>query len=427
MIVALVDADNFYVSVERIFDATLKGKPVVVLSSNDGNVIARSVEAKALGIKMGTPAFQLRTLLKEQNIVQISSNFSLYGDISSRFMKALTLFSPRVESYSIDEAFLDLSHVPPEQFCEYGLRICATVLQYVGIPISIGIASTKVLAKLSTEMVKKHPEYQGVFDMTHLSQDEYDGFLSSISIEDIWGIGAKSVAKLQMQKRIFTAKQLRDTDLVWIRRVLKVVGVRIVLELRGISCIPLETTAKPKQGIMASQSFGRPVQSLVELEEAIALYTGLAAVKLRKQQSQASHVSVFLHTNFFHRGQPQYAKSTSRTLAFPTAFTPDLVAAALVCIRDIYKTGYQFKKAGVYLTHITPQQVVQADLFGIFSFDEHERELRLMEAIDQINAFWGRTTVFYGAVGLKREWQMKQRHKSPHYTTKWSEVLTLHE
>ena len=423
-VIALIDADNFYVSVERIFRADLRGKPVVVLSSNDSNVIARSAEAKALKIQMGTPAFQIRSLAKEHGIVQISSNFSLYGDVSARFMKALTLFTSALEEYSIDEAFADLSHVPREQLREYGQRIRATAMQYVGIPVSIGIAPTKVLAKIATEIVKHQPEYNGVLDMVQMSQEERDDLLSKVSVEDIWGVGQKSSVKLQL-KNIFNAKQLRDADLVWIRRTLKVVGVRIVLELRGLSCMPLETRTKPKQGIMSSQSFGRLVESLKELEEAVALYTSLAAMKLRKQQSLAAHLSVFIHTNFFDTRAPQYAKSTSRTLAFPTAFTPDLIASAHDCVREIFHTGYKFKKAGVYLTHITPQQVVQADLFGMFSFDEHERKQRLMQCMDEVNSFWGRNTLFLGAIGLTRDWQMKQARKSPNYTNQWTDILTV--
>ncbi|GAC1353837.1 MAG: Y-family DNA polymerase [Ktedonobacteraceae bacterium] len=423
-VIALIDADNFYVSVERIFRADLQGKPVVVLSSNDANVIARSAEAKALKIQMGAPAFQIRSLVKEHGIVQISSNFSLYGDVSARFMKALALFTPVLEEYSIDEAFADLSHVPREQLREYGQRIRATVMQYVGIPVSIGIAPSKVLAKLMTEVVKHHADYEGVVSYFQLNDQERDDLLSRISVEDIWGVGQKSSTKLHL-KNIFTAKQLRDADLVWIRRTLKVVGVRIVLELRGMACMPLETTTKPKQGIMSSQSFGRPIESLKELEEAVALYTSIAAMKLRKQHSLAAHLSVFVHTNFFDSLAPQYARSTSRTLPFPTAFTPDLIAVAHMCVQEIYLSGYTFKKAGVYLTHITPQQVVQADLFGMFSFDEHERKQRLMHCIDEVNRFWGRDTLFFGAIGLTRDWQMKQARKSPNYTTNWEDIMSI--
>ena len=424
-VIALIDCDNFYVSVERIFRADLRDKPVVVLSSNDANVIARSNEVKALGVKMGTRGFEIKALAKQHGIIQISSNFSLYGDISERVMKVITMFSPAVEVYSIDESFASLDHVPLEQLREYAVRLRAKILQYVGISVSIGIAPSKVLAKISTELVKHHSEYDGVLDMMQMSQEECDDLLSRVSIEDIWGIGRKSVAKLQMQGKIFTAKQLRDADLVWIRRTLKVVGVRIVLELRGLSCMPIETTSKPKQGIMASQSFSRPVESLKELEEAVALYTSLAAMKLSKQQSLAAHISVFIHTNFFDPHAPQYARSTSRMLAFPTAFTPDLIAAAQACVQEIFRSGYTFKKAGVYLTHITPQYVVQADLFGAFSFDEHERKQRFMFSIDEINRVWGRNTVFFGSIGLTREWQMKQLRKSPNYTTGWTDILTV--
>lgn len=327
-------------------------------------------------------------------------------------------------SITIDEAFADLSHIPPENLREYAVRLRAKIWQYVGISVSIGIAPSKVLAKLMTEVVKKHPEYEGVLSLFQLNDQELDGLLSGISVEDIWGIGRKSVVKLQLHN-IFTAKQLRDADLVWVRRTLKVVGVRIVLELRGMSCIPLETKPKPKQGIMASQSFGRPVESLAELEEVVALYTSLAAMKLRGQHSLAAQLSVFIHTNFFDARSPQYAKSTSRVLAFPTAFTPDLIASAHACVREIYHTGYKFKKAGVYFTHITPQEVLQADLFGIFSFEIHDRKQQLMKAVDDLNRSWGRNTVFYGAIGLTREWQMRQRRKSPNYTTSWQDILAI--
>ncbi len=423
-VIALIDADNFYVSVERIFRADLQGKPVVVLSSNDSNVIARSAEAKALKIQMGTPTFQIRTLVKEHGIVQISSNFSLYGDVSARFMKVLALFTPALEEYSIDEGFADLSHVPVEQLREYGQRIRATVMQYVGIPVSIGIAPSKVLAKLMTEVVKHHADNEGVLSYFQLTEQERDDLLSQISVEDIWGVGQKSSVKLQL-KNIFNAKQLRDADLVWVRRTLKVVGVRIVLELRGLSAMPIEPMSKPKQGIMASQSFSRPIESLKELEEAVALYTSIAAMKLRKQQSLTAHLSVFIHTNFFDPRSPQYARSTSRALTFPTAFTPDLIVAAHACVQEIYMSGYKFKKAGVYLTHITPQQVVQADLFGMFSFDEHDRKQRLMHCIDAVNRFWGPNTLFFGSIGLTRGWQMKQSRKSPNYTTRWEDILMV--
>ena len=339
-------------------------------------------------------------------------------------MKALALFTSALEEYSIDEAFADLSHVPPEQLREYGQRIRATVMQYVGIPVSIGIAPTKVLAKLMTEAVKHHTESEGVLSYFHLTEQERDDLLSRISVEDIWGVGQKSSIKLHL-KNIFTAKQLRDADLVWIRRTLKVVGVRIVLELRGMACMPLETTTKPKQGIMSSHSFSRSIESIQELNEAVALYTSLAAMKLRKQQSLAAHLSVFVHTNFFDSRAPQYARSTSRVLTFPTAFTPDLIMAARACVQEIYLSGYKFKKAGVHLTHITPQQVVQADLFGMFSFDEHERKQQFMFCLDELNRFWGPNTVFFGSIGLTRDWQMKQSRKSPNYTTGWTDILTI--
>ena len=423
--IALIDADNFYVSCERIFNASLLQRPVVVLSANDANVIARSPEARALGISMGMPTFQLRTLLKDHDIVQVSSNFSLYGDISARMMKTIRLFTSDIEEYSIDEAFADISFVPTEHLRTYSTQLRSTILQYTGIPVSVGIASSKVLAKVATEVVKHHPEYEGVLSLYDLRQDELDALLDRISVEDLWGIGIKRAARLQIHG-IYTARQLRDADPAWIRRLLHVSGTRMVLELRGIACLPLETRTQTKQRIMVSQSFGRPIEQLVELEEATALYASMAAVKLRRQHSLVSHIEVFIHTNFFESERPQYARSESITLPIPTAFTPDILAAALTCVRHIYKPGYRFKKAGVSLTHLTPQTIVQPDLFGFFQMDAYEKQLRLMQVLDDLNRFWGTNTLYYGAIGLKREWQMRQSRKSPHYTTRWRDLVVAH-
>lgn len=349
-VIALIDADNFYVSVERIFRADLQGKPVVVLSSNDANVIARSAEAKALKIQMGTPAFQIRTLAKEHGIVQVSSNFSLYGDISARFMKVLALFTPALEEYSIDEAFVDLSHVPREQLREYGQRIRATVMQYVGIPVSIGIAPSKVLAKLMTEVVKHHADYEGVVSYFQLNDQERDDLLSRISVEDIWGVGQKSSTKLHL-KNIFTAKQLRDADLVWIRRTLKVVGVRIVLELRGMACMPIEIATKPKQGIMSSQSFSRPIESREELNEAVALYTSLAAMKLKSTVPRSTSFRVHPYQLF------RSARAAICTKYLTHARLPDSLYArsdsgcSCVCARNLHEWLYIQKSRSLLDTH----------------------------------------------------------------------------
>lgn len=423
-LVALVDCNNFYVSCERLFTVALRNKPVIVLSNNDGCVVARSNDVKKLNIKMGTPLFQIRHLVEQHGIQVFSSNYALYADVSNRVMHALSDFSPQLEVYSIDEAWLNLTHVEQEHLRDYGHLIRAAVTQRVGIPVSVGIASTKTLSKIATEIVKKYPEYQGVLVLVFASEEELDRYLSAISIEDVWGIGPR-YARFLHDHRIISAKHLKYADLDWIRKHLTVVGERTVLELRGIACLPIETKAKPKKAIMSAKSFGRPLELLEELEQAVATYTARAAEKLRKQGSVAAHISVFLHTNYFQSEQPQYANSASTTILFPTAFTPALIGYALVLLRGIYQRGYKYKKAGVLLTKIKPQDRIQGDLFGEFSLEQYEKQARLMKAVDVINSVWGKDTLFFGAQGLTRTWQMRQERRSPRSTTRWNELLSV--
>jgi DNA polymerase V len=422
-LVALVDCNNFYVSCERLFTVALRNKPVIVLSNNDGCVVARSNEVKKL-IKMGTPFFQIRHLVEQHDIQVFSSNYALYADVSNRVMHALSDFSPQLEVYSIDEAWMSLAHVEQAHLRDYGHLIRAAIMQRVGIPVSVGIASTKTLSKIATEIVKKYPEYQGVLVLAFASEEELDKFLSAISIEDVWGIGPR-YARFLHDHRIITARHLKYADLNWIRKHLTVVGERTVLELRGIACLPIETKHKPKKAIMSAKSFGRPLEQLEELEQAVATYTARAAEKLRKQNSVAAHISVFLHTNYFQPDQPQYANSATRTILFPTAFTPVLIGHALALLRGIFKQGYKYKKAGVLLTRIKPQECVQGDLFGGFSLEQYEKQARLMQAVDVINSVWGRDTIFFGAQGLTRTWQMRQERRSPRSTTRWNELLSV--
>jgi DNA polymerase V len=422
-IVALVDCNNFYVSCERCFSAAIQDKPVIVLSNNDSCVVARSNEVKPF-IKIGTPVFQCRDLIIKHHVVVFSSNYALYADMSDRVMKSLAPFSPQVEIFSIDEAFLDLSRVEQVRLTSFGHDIRRTVLTRVGIPVSVGIASTKTLSKIAAEIVKKYPEYKGVLALAYLSEQEIDTFLSCISIEDVWGIGPR-YAHFLHEHGMITAKHLKYANTHWIRKHLTVVGERTVLELRGIACLPIEQKAKPKQGIMSSKSFGRPIESLTELEEAVASYTTRAAEKLRKQGSVAASISVFIHTNHFHKELPQYANSAVQSILFPTAFTPELIGYALALLRSIYKQGYQYKKAGVYLTRIMPQEHIQFDLFGDFSLWQYDKRRRLMEAVDRINMLWGHDTLFFGAQGMTRAWQMRQEKRSPRYTTRWNEIFSV--
>ena len=426
---ALIDANAFYVSCERVFRADLAHRPVIVLSNNDGCVVALSAEAKQLGIRRGTPLFQCRELVKQHDIAVFSSNYSLYQSLSDRIMRIVATFSRAIEVYSIDECFADVSIIPPEQFTAFGHTLRDTILRYTGIPVSIGIASTKGLCKIATEYVKHDESYRGVLSLVNVSEQVIDETLAHVSVQDVWGVGRRSAKKLLTLGHIVTARDLKYADEYWARRVCTVQMQRIILELRGISCIPLETRVQPKQGIMASLSFGTLVTERHEIEEAIAYHATCAAEKLRKQGSEVRSIGVFLHTDFFRRDLPQYAKSATRVLPFPTAFTPDIIHAAQVAVRSIYREGYSYKKCGVYLSHLSSRNVLQGDLFGAFSFVLHEKQQCLMEAVDAINLTWGKGTIYFGAQGVYHDmlptWQMKQRHLSRRSLTRWNELLRV--
>jgi DNA polymerase V len=348
----------------------------------------------------------------------------MYADMSDRVMQTLSTFSPRVEVYSIDEAFLDLSHVPGEQLYAYGRQIRKTVWRFTGIPVSVGIASTKTLTKVANEVVKKNPIYRGVLSLMHTSGEELDELLERLPVQDVWGIGPR-YARLLQSREILTAKDLKYTEQRWVRMHLTVVGERTVLELRGITCIPLETQAKPKKGIMTAKSFGRAVESREELAEALATYTARAAEKLRKQGSAVSSIGIFLHTNAFQKDAPQYGNSLTRVLPFRTSFTPDLFNVALDMLRRIYRKGYAYKKCGVFLSRIMSQDVLQADLFGEYSLEREYKKARLMCVVDLINGWWGSNTLFFGAQGIERAWKMRQERRSPRYTTRAGDIVVV--
>jgi DNA polymerase V len=410
---ALIDANNFYVSCERVFNASLDKKPTIVLSNNDSCVVARSNEVKKLGVKMGQPVFQIADLIKEHHIQVFSSNYSLYADLSKRLMMVLSAFSPDMEIYSIDEAWLELTDLFIDDLTELGRTIKDRVWQHTWIPVSVSIASTKCLTKIANEIVKKDPSYQGVLDLSSLSEQELDDCLEQVPIEDVWGIGYKYSLFLR-NYGILTAKQLKYADEKWIRRYLTVTGERIVLELRGISCIPLEKEQPPKQQIMSSKTFGREITSSEEMREAIANYVARAAEKLREQHSLASSLTLFLRTNSF-----------TLTLPYPTAFTPELIKYALQGLKAIYRDGYRYYKAGVSFTKITPEEALQPDLFGEFSLYEHYRQARLMAVVDAINSIYGKDTLTLAIQGMTRSWKMKQLKLSSRFTTRWSEILAI--
>jgi DNA polymerase V len=413
---ALVDCNNFYVSCERVFDPKLEGKPVIVLSNNDGCVVARSNEAKALGIAMGVPAFQIRHLIHHHDVQVFSSNYALYGDMSRRVMDTLAQFSPNVEVYSIDEAFLSLSEFTSRNLTEYGCTIRSTVKRWTGIPVSVGIAETKTLAKIAGDVAKHSRDSGGVFDLT-ACQDR-DAMLAGIPIEDVWGIGP-NWARLLKQHGIETARDLRDADEHWIRKRMGVVGARIVQELRGVSCLALEDCPPPKQGITVSRSFGRPITSLVEIREAVAAYTARVGEKLRRERLAATVLTVFVMTNPFKEDEPQYSNAVTIKLPVATDATPELLRYALRGIERVYREGYRYNKAGIMLTALVPVSQRQLDLF---EDRDRERSSRLMRVLDRLNAEMGTGTLRYAAEGYMKRWRTRFERRSPVNTTNWRDL-----
>ncbi|WP_019498761.1 Y-family DNA polymerase [Pseudanabaena sp. PCC 6802] len=414
---ALVDCNNFYVSCERVFNPSLENKPTIVLSNNDGCVVSRSPEAKELGIKMGIPVFQAKDLIAKHNVQVYSSNYALYGDMSRRVMNSLSYFVPEVEIYSVDEAFLNLSgfsSLAPEFLLRYNQFMRAKVRQWTGIPVSIGIGTTKTLAKVASHVAKQSA--RGVAEL--LTEEAQEAVLATLNVEDVWGIGKKLATHLRSHG-INTALQLRDADEEIIRQAIGIVGVRVVLELRGISCLPLAIMPVARHGITVSQSFSHPVESLEELKEATATYIAKAARKLRRENLAANLLSVYLTTNRFSHQTQQYSKSTTITLPVASNYTPELIQYATQALEDIYQSGYRYKKVGVLMSELVPAERSQIDLF-----DERDRERarKLMQTVDEINHKLGQDAIKFAAEGIKQLWRLRSQYRSPRYTTCWEEL-----
>jgi DNA polymerase V len=416
--IAIIDANEFYVSCERLFDARLRGRPVVVLSNNDGCVISRSREAKALGIGMGVPLFKVRDIVEENDVAVFSSNYQLYGDLSLRLADAFQEFTPDVEIYSIDEAFLGLEARPGQSLRDYGLEIKAKVYKWTGVLCSLGISQTKTLAKVAQRFAKKHAEAQGVLDLTDTS--DQTAVLEETPVGDVWGVGP-AYAKLLKGAGIDTARKLRDADRRWVRRRMTVVGARIVEELRGVSCIPLEKCPQGRKSVTCSRSFGVLVESLEELREAVAAYTTKAAERLRRARLAAGVVTVFINTSRFDPS-PQYSNSATSELAYSTDSTEELLGWARKALERIYRPGYRYKKAGVMLNRLTPAEGLSVRLFGDGRF---EKSRQLMKAVDEINARFGRGAIRFGAARPGGWWETKFMRRSPRFTTCLKEVLTI--
>lgn len=409
-----MDCNNFYASCERVFNPALNGKPIVVLSNNDGCVIARSNEAKALGIKMGVPAYQIKDLVSSHEVSVFSSNYTLYGDMSGRVMSILAGLAPEIEVYSIDEAFLNLNGIQDIQLL--GTDIVNKVTRGTGIPVSLGIAPTKTLAKVANKFAKKYPAYNRLCIID--TEEKRIKALKLTDIAEVWGIGRRQASKLENQgvKTTYDFTQLSGS---WVRKNMTVVGERTWKELRGLSCIDMESAPSVKKQICTSRSFGKMVEDIETMSEAIATHASTCAKKLRKQKSYAVSLMVFIHTNNFREDLPQYWKNTVITLPVPTNDTLEIVHYALEGLRNIFMQGYQYKKAGVIIT-----EIVTSAQMGLFDTVDRDKRERLMRAIDKVNGEH-RQLIKLAVQGTGREWKLKQEQLSQRYTTDMNEILTI--
>lgn len=422
---ALVDVNNFYASCEQLWEPKLRNWPVVVLSNNDGCVVARSKEAKALGIPMGAPWFKLREQAKQHRIIALSSNYELYASMSNKVVDVLRDFAPELEVYSIDESFLSLegmSGISQGDLVAYGQQIRQRIAQWVGLPVCVGVGPTKTLAKFANHLAKKNASFQGVCDITVLSQAEQDQWMASNEVGEVWGVGRR-ISKRLGDMGIATVLDLKRADPEHIRRAFNVVLQKTVEELNGTSCLPLELMAPAKQQIMSSRSFGQSVYDLDELEEAVATYISRAAEKLRAQQSVAGAVTVSIMTNRFKENAPQYHRSLVVPLPEPTADSRVLAAYAIRALKHMYRPGFEYKKAAVMLSELQPEGQRQACLWDDAADEvSRERSRRLMGVLDEVNGRFGRGALKLAALGSEPVWTMKRGRVSPRYTTRWGDV-----
>ena len=414
---ALVDCNNFYASCEKLFRPDLKDTPVVVLSNNDGCVVARSREAKLLGIKMGVPVFQIKAEMQRHGILAFSSNYALYADLSSRVMRTLEEMAPRVEVYSIDEAFLDLTGIESViSLVEFGQQVRERIGHWIGITVCVGIAPTKTLAKLANHAAKKYPATQGVVDLTN--PDRQRRLLALVPVDDVWGVG-KRLSKRLNALGITTALDLANASPRAIRDQFSVVLERTVRELNGESCIELEEIPPTKKQIVCSRSFGEKVTQFELLREAVCEYATRATEKLRKEQQQAKVLTVFIRTSPFKDNEPQYSNSASGELLIPSCDTRDFIELANHLLKRIWKDGFRYAKAGVMLSDFYDPGMFQPGLFDDISTRSNSQQL--MSVLDTINQS-GAGKVFFAGQGTKKDWSMKREHLSPAYTTRWDQL-----
>jgi len=400
---ALVDCNSFYVSCERLFNPKIRRKPVVVLSNNDGCIISRSNEAKALGIKMGEPYFKAKEIIVKNKVEVFSSNYSLYGDLSRRVMRTLKRFNSEIEVYSIDEAFIDLSNFPDNEVERVGKEIRETVLQWTGIPTSIGIAKTKTLSKVANHIAKK--KQSGVTCLIGI--ENLDPILEKVEINDVWGVG-RQLTKFYQKNGIYNAKQLKNKSNTWIKKSSNVLGSRTAMELRGVPCINLETTSTKRKSCVVSRSFGKRIETFQELKEAVANYCLNASEKIRSESLVAKAITVFVRTSPFQRNFGYY--SNAKTIDFPIATNNSIetVKTAVSILEKIFKNGYQYQKAGVMLTGLRDDDGRK----NLFSSEKDEKINNLMRSIDNTNYRYGRSTLSLASAGVQKRWNMRREYSS---------------
>ena len=415
-IFALIDCNAFYVSCERVFNPKLNNKPVVALSNNDGCIIARSKEAKALGIKMGVPLFKVKDIVERENVIVFSSNYTLYADMSRRVMNIISEFAPSIEVYSIDEAFIELTNMNVD-YESYVRQMRKVILQYTGIPVSIGVASTKTLTKVANHIAKDDESLEGVCSL--VKHENLDQVLEDTNVADIWGVG-RQLSKKLIANGIFNAKLLKNCEDAWVRKMMSVNGLKTVSELREISCLDLEETSATRKSCCTTRSFGKPLVNLDDIEQAVTTFARRATERIRGEDLTASTVSVFLRTNPFDRNR-YYSNSSTTTLSYPTYDTMQIVKTALQLTKIIFRENYKYKKAGVLLSGFYEKGTETKDLFS----EARYRSPKLMSAVDQINERYGSDTIQIATECQIGKWKQKRKNCTQSYTTQLDNVLLI--
>ena len=413
---ALIDCNAFYVSCERVFNPKLNNKPVVALSNNDGCIIARSKEAKALGIKMGVPLFKVKDIVERENVIVFSSNYTLYADMSRRVMNIVSEFAPSIEVYSIDEAFIELTNMNVD-YESYARHMRKVILQYTGIPVSIGIASTKTLTKVANHIAKDDESLEGVCSL--IQHENLDQVLEDTNVADVWGVG-RQLSKKLIANGIFNAKLLKNCEDAWVRKMMSVNGLKTVSELREISCLDLEETSATRKSCCTTRSFGKPLINLEDIEQAVTTFARRATERIRGENLIASTVSVFLRTNPFDRNR-YYSNSSTTTLSYPTYDTVQIVKTALQLTKIIFRENYKYKKAGVLLSGFYEKGTETKDLFS----EARYRSPKLMSAVDQINERYGSDTIQIATECQMGKWKQKRKNCTQSYTTQLDNVLLI--